>query len=46
MGSDAMVAMIIILGGVWGGVLALLIRAARSERRAREADRPGGLISG
>ena len=36
MSLDSVLTMIVVLGGVWGGFIALLIRAGRSERGRRE----------
>ena len=38
MSADSIITMIIVLGGVWGGFAALMVRAARAEKRQAGSD--------
>jgi hypothetical protein len=37
MSADSIITMVIVLGGVWGGFAALMVRAARAEKRRGES---------
>ncbi len=38
MSDDSIITMIIVLGGVWGGFIVLMVRAARAEKRRGDSD--------